>query len=81
VAHVQHVCTLMGHRRGVGLGSDMDGGFSAEDLPADLQAPSDLARLTAALRAVEWSTEELKDFAAGNWLRFLQRVLPTRESD
>ena len=29
IAHVQHVCDLMGHRKGVGLGSDADGGFPA----------------------------------------------------
>ena len=36
IAHIEHVCEVMGHRRGVALGSDMDGGITAHDLPAGI---------------------------------------------
>lgn len=75
VRHVEHVCGLMGHSAGVGLGTDMDGGISAHDLPAGINAPSDLAKLTDALRAAGWSREGVNDFAHGNWSRFFGRFL------
>src|ERR1051326_6164386 len=45
IAHVEHVCEVMGHRRGVGMGSDLDGGISANDLPAGINAPRDFEKL------------------------------------
>jgi len=71
VRHVNHVADLMGHRRGVGLGSDMDGGFTPRDLPIGLDHPRQLGTLAAALRNSGWSEAEVEGFAWGNWLRFL----------
>lgn len=70
IAHVEHICELVGHRNAVGLGSDLDGGFSADDLPQGIDRPSDLAKLTDALREREWHDNELAAFARGNWQRF-----------
>ncbi len=70
IAHVEHVCGVMGHRRGVGLGSDMDGGFSAASLPGGINRPRDLGRLAEGLRGRGWSDEEIEWFAWGNWARF-----------
>lgn len=78
VAHVQHVAATMGHRRGVALGSDMDGGFGASRLPEGLRRPSQLESLAAALRADGWSDEDVDGFRAGNWRRLLGEVLPRR---
>ena len=76
VRHVEHVTDVMGHRRGVGLGSDMDGGFGAEDLPTDLQRPRHLSRLADALARRGWSDEDINGFRCENWRRFLKRALP-----
>lgn len=70
VRHVEHVAALMGHRRGVGLGSDMDGGFSAERLPAGIDRPADLERLADALSDRGWSDADIAGFAWSNWARF-----------
>lgn len=70
VRHVEHVCAVMGHRGGVGLGSDMDGGFSAARLPKGIDRPADYARLGEALAARGWSDAEVEAFAWGNWARF-----------
>lgn len=70
VAHVEHVCEVMGHRRGVGLGSDLDGGISAHDLPAGVSAPRDFEKLGAALRARRWTDDQVEDFRWRNWARF-----------
>ena len=76
VAHVQRVARLMGHRGGVALGSDMDGGFGPDSLPEHLDHPGKLDALADALAAAGWSDDDVEGFAHGNWMRFLERTLP-----
>jgi membrane dipeptidase len=76
VAHIEHVCEIMGHRRGVGLGSDMDGGFLPADLPPGLDHPRKLGALAEALRDAGWSDDEVEGFCHDNWYSFLKRALP-----
>ena len=64
------MCEVVGHRRTIGLGSDMDGGFSASKLPEGIDLPCDLATLAAELRARGWSEGDVEGFAWGNWARF-----------
>ncbi|HZW08858.1 MAG TPA: membrane dipeptidase [Phycisphaerales bacterium] len=70
IDHVEHVCSIMGHRRGVGLGTDMDGGITATDLPRGISAPADLHKLIEELAWRGWSEEDLGGFAWANWARF-----------
>jgi membrane dipeptidase len=70
IDHLEHMCALMGRRTGVGLGSDMDGGITADDLPAGIDVPSDLRLLANELRQRGWSEAEIQGFAWGNWARF-----------
>ncbi|MCA9281037.1 MAG: dipeptidase, partial [Phycisphaerales bacterium] len=70
IDHVGRVCELMGRRTGVGLGSDLDGGFSADWLPEGIRTPSDLTLLTDELKRRGWSDDECAGFAHGNWDRF-----------
>lgn len=70
VAHVEHICSIAGHTRCVGLGTDMDGGISAEDLPEGIDRPTDLMKILDALRSRGWSDEDVAAFAYGNWMRF-----------
>jgi membrane dipeptidase len=72
VRHIEHVCIVMGHRRGVALGSDMDGGFGPRDLPIDLDHPSKLGALANALRTAGWNHADIEGFAHRNWARFLE---------
>jgi membrane dipeptidase len=76
VHHVEHVCHLVGHRRAVGLGSDLDGGFSAQRLPAGIDLPRDFVRLAEALQARGWSDEDVTGFAWDNWAEFWHRQVP-----
>lgn len=68
--HIEHVCEVAGSRRHIGLGSDMDGGLTAEQLPEGIRSPSDLPALLGALAQRGWSAEDLEGFACGNWARF-----------
>lgn len=70
IRHLERVCELVGHRRAVGLGSDMDGGFSAEGLPDAIRSPRDLSKLLDALHSRGWSDDDLRGFGCDNWLRF-----------
>jgi membrane dipeptidase len=70
VNHVEHVCEIMGHRKGVGLGTDMDGGITANDLPKGINRPADLTLLTDELARRNWTDEDIHAFAWGNWARF-----------
>jgi membrane dipeptidase len=70
VRHIEHIAGVMGHRRGVGLGSDMDGGFGADRLPAGINRPRDLSLLIRALSAAGWSDHETAGFAWRNWAEF-----------
>src|SRR5690606_17695102 len=76
VAHVEHIADLHGHRRGVGLGSDLDGGITGHDLPAGINAPRDFDRLAEALARRGWSDTDLEAFAWGNWARFFSVTAP-----
>lgn len=73
IAHVEHICELVGHRNAVGLGSDMDGGLTADELCQGLRGPSDLYKLADALRSRGWNDSDVASFTHLNWLRFFDR--------
>jgi membrane dipeptidase len=68
--HLDRICEIAGHRRAVGLGSDMDGGFCAERLPRGIDSAADLPRLLDALSARGWPDSDIHAFAWGNWASF-----------
>ncbi|MBX3351382.1 MAG: membrane dipeptidase [Phycisphaeraceae bacterium] len=79
VAHIERICELTGRRDGVGLGSDMDGGLSANDLPEGIARPRDIHRVLDALRDRGWSQRELEGFAYRNWAAFFgKKATPPR---
>jgi membrane dipeptidase len=75
VRHIQHMTQLVGRADFVGLGSDMDGGFNANELPEGLDHPRHLPRLADALAAANFSDADIKGFAYDNWSGFLKRHL------
>ncbi len=70
VAHLQHIVQLTGKAEVIGLGSDMDGGFTADKLPAPLRGPADLELLADALSAAGFSDAHIGGFRHENWERF-----------
>ncbi|MEQ9096407.1 MAG: membrane dipeptidase [Phycisphaerales bacterium] len=68
--HVLHVAEIAGRDK-VCLGTDMDGGFAATDLPEGVNTPNDLHKLLDLLRSEGWSEAEVAGFAGGNWARVL----------
>jgi len=75
IRHIEHVCDVMGHRRGIGLGSDMDGGFHGNQMCRGIHRPAHLHRLTDALRSRGWPDSDLDAFAHANFRRFFREAL------
>ncbi len=68
--HAEHVAGLIGWDK-LAVGTDWDGGFGADDVPAEVTRAADFARLGEAVpEAVR------AGFLGGTWLKFLQRALP-----
>ena len=68
--HFEHVRALVGDGR-VGIGSDLDGGFGAEETPRELTRGRDFARLAEAVAA-----EHRSSFLGAAWWSWLERSLP-----
>lgn len=76
--HINRICEMTGDRTHVGLGSDMDGGFSTRRLPEGINKPADLERITAALREAGWAESEIEGFRWKNWARFFEAAASAR---
>jgi membrane dipeptidase len=68
--HAAHVAALVGWER-LGIGSDLDGGFGAEETPVELTRAGDFAKLAAAVPPAHGD-----DLLGGAWWRWLERALP-----
>lgn len=77
VAHVDHVCQLTGNSSQVGIGSDLDGGFGARDIPSELDDVADLPLIGQALTDQGYSTQDVYNVMGGNWLRLLHEAFNT----
>jgi membrane dipeptidase len=74
--HIDHICQLAGNRKHVAIGSDLDGGFSANQCPHDLDTIADLRKLSDILARRGFNDEDIKAFFGGNWLEFFSQALP-----
>jgi membrane dipeptidase len=75
-AHVDHICQMAGDARHVGLGSDFDGGFGLNAVPADIDTIADLQKLAPILEMKGYNSEEVAAILGENWLRHLRAWLP-----
>lgn len=75
VAQIDYICQLLGNAEHVGIGSDMDGGFGAEDTPTGIDSSADLPKIGTALKAFGYDGESIAKIMHGNWLRLIRRIL------
>ena len=73
---VDYVCQLTGSVAYVGLGSDIDGGYSSRALPMAIDTSSDLWMLRRSLLERGFSDAETAAILGGNMLRKLDESLP-----
>ena len=76
VEAVDYVCQLTGSVAHVGLGSDIDGGYSYRSLPLEVDTSSDLWLLRRALLERGFAQEDVAAILGGNMLRKLKASLP-----
>jgi len=74
--HVDHICQLAGSAKHVGIGSDADGGFGKEHMPAELDTHRDIAKLADVLTQRGYSDADIAAILKSNWLRFFGETLP-----
>lgn len=75
VAHIDHVCQLVGSAENVAIGSDLDGGFGAEDTPTGIDSIADLYKVADALKQCGYDNDSISKIMSGNWLRLLKTAL------
>lgn len=78
--HIDHVCQLAGDSEHVGIGSDLDGGFGADDSPMEIETYRDMTRLGATLADRGFRDEDIARIFSGNWLRYWQDTFNQAES-
>ncbi len=74
VAHIDHICQTIGDATHVGIGSDMDGGFGAADIPDPLDSSADLPLIAGALRGKGYGEDDIAGIMGGNWVDLLRRT-------
>jgi membrane dipeptidase len=75
LAHIQHMVELVGADH-VGIGSDLDGGFTTAETPEGIDSVADLRRIGEGLSDRGYSAEAVRKILGENWLRVLRRALP-----
>ncbi len=76
VDHIDHICQLAGNALHAGIGTDFDGGFGLESVPAELDSIADLPILAPMLAAKGYSPAEIEAVLGKNFLELLGRSLP-----
>ena len=69
-AHADHVCQLAGDAMHVGLGTDLDGGFGRERVPAEIETAADLPKVGDALAAAGFLDADVAGVMGENWRQF-----------
>lgn len=72
IDHWDHICQIAGNSHHIGIGSDLDGIFGAEQTPWDLDSIADLQRYEYLLQNRGYTDQQIDDIFHGNWLRFLR---------
>jgi membrane dipeptidase len=76
-AHIDHICQIAGDASHTGLGSDFDGGFGLDSVPAGVDTIADLQKLVPILTARGYTAADVTAILGGNWLHHLKNHLPS----
>lgn len=76
VAHIDYICQIAGNTHHVAIGTDFDGGFGVESVPAEVDSIADLQKLAPLLGQKGYSDADIVAIFNGNWQRKLEQVLP-----
>lgn len=76
VAHIDHICQVAGNAAHAGIGSDFDGGFGVESVPAGIDTIADLHAIEPLLGERGYSDSDIQGIMGANWQAFLEKALP-----
>ena len=75
-AQIDYICQMAGNARHVGLGSDFDGGFGLQAVPAEIDTIADLQKLAPLLASMGYSQADIAGILGENWIAHLEKSLP-----
>jgi membrane dipeptidase len=75
-AQIDYICQLAGDARHAGLGSDFDGGFGLQSVPAGIDTIADLQALAPVLAEKGYTEADIAAILGENWLSLLRESLP-----
>jgi len=76
IAHIDYICQMAGDASHVGFGTDYDGGFGLQSVPADINSLADLQKLYQPLVEKGYSEKDIAAIFGNNWIERLSSVLP-----
>jgi membrane dipeptidase len=76
VAHIDYICQLAGDALHVGIGSDFDGGFGLQSVPAEIDTIADLRKVISILEHKGYTKVDITAILGKNWLVHLQNTIP-----
>lgn len=76
LSQIDYICQLAGDAAHVGIGSDFDGGFGLQSVPAEIDTIADLQKLAPLLRERGYKEADIAAIFGGNWINTLRRFLP-----
>jgi membrane dipeptidase len=75
-AHIDYICQMAGSARHVGLGTDFDGGYGLQSVPAEVDTIADLRKLIPMLADMGYSEADITAVMGQNWIDVLSSILP-----
>jgi membrane dipeptidase len=72
VDHIDHICQLSGNTAHAAIGSDLDGGYGAEQCPRDLDTIVDVQKIPDLMRKRGYNKTDIEAIMGGNWMRFFE---------
>ncbi len=75
VEQIDFICQMAGDAKHAGIGSDFDGGFGLQSIPAGVDTIADLRKLIPLLQEKGYSEQDIAAILGSNWITLLQRML------
>ena len=76
LAHIDYICQMAGDASHVAIGSDFDGGFGVQAVPAEIDTIADLQKLAPLLAEKGYTATDIANIFSRNWQRILAKTLP-----
>ncbi|MCY4225047.1 MAG: membrane dipeptidase [Bacteroidetes bacterium] len=76
IDHMEHICSIAGSSKFVGIGSDLDGGFGVDQTPTGLDRYAHLHLMADVLSLRGFAPGDIHNIFYQNWLNFFQKSLP-----